>query len=34
MDDMLKPVFRNGKLLKDYTLDEVRENATKAVLSL
>jgi nicotinamide phosphoribosyltransferase len=34
LDDMLKPVFRNGKILKDYTLDEVRENATKAVLSL
>lgn len=33
-DDLLKPVFRNGKLLKDFTWDEVRENANKALIEV
>ena len=27
MQDLLIPVFENGKLLKDYTFEEVRHNA-------
>lgn len=28
VEDVLKSVFKNGKILKEYTLDEVRKNAT------
>lgn len=33
-DDMLKPVFCNGKILKDFTWDEVRANANSALAEL
>lgn len=28
VEEVLKPIFENGKILKEYTLDEVRKNAT------
>ena len=33
-EDMLQTVFENGKLVKEYTFDEVRENATIAYSDL